>query len=303
MVKGNGKESKVMIALLASPPPTGLSPMVTKPDRTQLSRNKIEDRFVGSPVRTKARRAMSMIGVDSALATPASAEIGTHRSGVQRSLEPAFVYREPEDEAATGDVGLPRAGGVVFSGLSTCKQPVAQVLPFFHTTVRRGVSQLLAARKVRSVGELCSLSGEKFSALPLRMTKSTRNDLQSYMASLAAKKAIAPSPLSQIGRRARLSSPSSPPQQSEDFIPAKPTLVTATVTNESEARLSDAVSKTGEGKDDSDSGGNGLVDTLRNLAQQSPSKMKSLTPSEIMGIQKHLTKLMTATNSVLPSNQ
>ena len=301
------KSSKSSLALLASPPPAGLSPMITKPSR----RSNLEaggGGFAGSPVRSKARRVVSIVSAaDQALETPQLMNGRTGGQGVQRSLEPAFVSRGSVG-SADGDDGtdyeLPRPGAQVFPGLSTCTEPVAHVLTFFQTKQRRGVNQLLAARKVHTVGDICALSREKFATLPLRMTQQTTQDLAGYLGTLAARSATTPSPLSRLGRRGTLSlSPLSPALGTiEGFTPAKMIAkhdVFATPGPATKSAHSVAPGREGiESPDDDDEGGKQMMDTLRALTQQSAS-MQGLSKTELMAMQQHLSVLMTATKSNL----
>jgi hypothetical protein len=295
--------SKSSLALLASPPPAGLSPMITKPSR----RSNLEaggDRFVGSPVRSKARRVVSIgSAADQALETPQLVNSRTVGQGVQRSLEPAFVSRGTA-ESTDGDDGtdyeLPRPGAQVFAGLSTCTEPVANVLTFFQTKQRRGVNQLLAARKVHTVGDICALSREKFASLPLRMTKQTTQDLSGYLNALAARSATTPSPLSRLGRRGTLPlSPLSPALGTiEGFTPAKQAPVFATPGPATKSAHSVAPGQGGVQSPDDDAGGKQMMNTLRTLTQQSAS-MQGMSKDELVKMQQHLAALMTATKSSL----
>merc|ERR1719272_1645130 len=298
--------SKSSLALLASPPPAGLSPMISKPSR----RSNLEaggGHFVGSPVRSKARRVVSIgSAADQALETPHLVNSRTVGQGVQRSLEPAFVSRGTAG-SADGDDGtdyeLPRPGAQVFAGLSTCTEPVVNVLTFFQTKQRRGVNQLLAARKVHTVGDICALSREKFATLPLRMTKQTTQDLSGYLNALAARSATTPSPLSRLGRRGTLPlSPLSPLSPAlgtmPGFTPAKKAPVFATPGPATKSAHSVAPGQEGVESPDDDAGGKHMMNALLTMTQQSAS-MQGMSKAELMKLQQHLSALMTATKSSL----
>eukprot|EP00039_Didymoeca_costata_P005956 m.86154 g.86154 ORF g.86154 m.86154 type:complete len:1139 (+) comp13045_c0_seq2:1203-4619(+) len=145
-----------------SPPPSKLSPgsersngLGRKRPRLNLGRS---PRNQLSPLKKQISSDVSPMPTSSMRARPA----------VKRCLEPAM---EPKD--------LER-GDSIFPGLALCEDKISEVLPFFHVMNKRAVIQFLKAKKINTVGDICSLSQEAMETLPISLGKDTIEKLATF---------------------------------------------------------------------------------------------------------------------------
>jgi hypothetical protein len=187
-----------------SPPPKMLSP-----GNLQLPRSRTERLLFlapqgqgRSPI-TKPKISPTKL-IDVSPASDASGSAAA-RIAVKRNLELAM----PPSGAASAAVGSPSAKSLgkrpshtvpspdatIFPGLGECSDQVSHVLGYFNVTNRRAVTQLLAGKKMHTVGDLCSLTRNDLNGLPMTVSKDTVSQLASYQARHSKTRHASPSPL------------------------------------------------------------------------------------------------------------
>lgn len=179
-----------------SPPPkTGAAPSKARSGAAYArSRVATIQQFVAAQGRSPSKRKL----VSPSLVHPSNESPATETS----------VSRTAKRSLDLGPSGASRVGGAgeelkklraddapVFPDLIGCRNRVAEVLQFFHLSNRRAVGQLLAGKRVCTVGDLCALTPLQMVKLSMSPTDDTIAQLETYLAKVATKRKPATSPL------------------------------------------------------------------------------------------------------------
>lgn len=182
-----------------------------------------------SPVPKKRASPLKVQQVD--IVTPASVlfESAAARTAVKRNLALAMTPVAAAGKDAGS--GSKRAAGkrpkvapspntAIFPGLAQCAEQLSHVLPYFHVSNRRAVSQLLAGKKVHTVGDICSMTRDGLKGLPITVSDNTLTQLAAYQARHTKTKGYStPSPLGRASTTSRI-----PRAISPDSGPLVPTM-------------------------------------------------------------------------------
>ena len=206
-----------------SPPPKNLN---LSPGGVMLPRSRREQQllFVApqgrSPVPKKRTSPLKVNQQD--IVTPASVlfESAAARTAVKRNLELAMTpVAGSRKSAAKRSRVPPSSSTAIFPGLGECADQLSHVLPYFHVSNRRAVTQLLAAKKLHTVGDICSMSRDDLQGLPMTVSDKTLTQLSTYQSRQSKAKHSTPSPLGRVSTTSRI-----PRAVSPDSGPLVPTM-------------------------------------------------------------------------------
>lgn len=212
---------------VVSPPPKSLSPGSASGNRFKSQNLK----FIVTNSRSPTQRShMSPVKSLAISEQSPMVDLATmSRTAVKRTLYPDMgnpVFEEEEDADAqaqdkpfrtpqssskrkrTNPTTSVSKGVPIYPRLADCKEQISHVLSCFQISNRRAVTQVLASKKVQTVGDLCSLSSEDISKLPITMRKNTLLQLAAYELQNKAKNAVA-APLTPL-KLSRARVPSTP---------------------------------------------------------------------------------------------
>eukprot|EP00041_Stephanoeca_diplocostata_P037594 m.1428746 g.1428746 ORF g.1428746 m.1428746 type:complete len:1842 (-) comp25067_c0_seq5:2397-7922(-) len=282
-------------AFFSSPPPVGLSPLVVNGSKTRSRGEMMISTLSASPTRT----------IKSNIISESPAPLVPMRVlGAQRSLEPAFQSRQPSQ--------TPDVDQGIFPSLSSCSQPVTEILPFFSATMqRRAVKILLTGKKVNTVGHFCSLSRKEFELLPLKLTSQTHGELYKYQQKLSqepthkAQKSkshplvrtarLAPSPATRSNTNGHVNAAGAKPRTRQADVPSTKQDTLADPSEDSSASVTTDVTAGDGGSTRAPADGDSasILHTLTSLSSAShASNIGTLPKDQLLAMQKTLTDLM-----------